>query len=252
MENYNKRYIHLLVVSCALLLVVFAGCKKDEYYEDGGITDPNFKGDLLSYLQSNAKFDTIAQIIKLADMEDVFKKEQITFFCPTDEVVRRTIGTYEKGGLNTLLFNEGKDTIRVLSDVDGEIWKKYLMRYIVKGNKKLKDYPQIDFNLRAIYPGGYYFTYLNETVNIGVVYNSANGVNYTGYRQLSISFLQNPNNTESMISAAIASSDIQCNNGVAHVLALTLNSNIGDVVTHAGANSFGFGPDFSNEVLLSR
>jgi hypothetical protein len=252
MENIFKQAFKMLAIFCTLILFLTAACKKDEYYQDGGLTNPLFKGNILEYLKSNPKFDTIAQIVKLANMEDVFKNEEITFFCPTDEVVRRTIGTYAKGGLNTTLFNEGKDTIQVLSDIKSEIWKKYLSRYIVKGVNKLKDYPQLDFNLKSLYPGGYYFTYNNDVVNIGVVYNSANGVIYTGYRQLSISFLQNPTNTESTISAAVASSDLQCKNGVTHVLALTLNASIGSTITNAGANSFGFGGDFTNEVLLSR
>lgn len=254
MKNMIKRFAKPVAICSALLLMMVASCKQDEYYVDGGKADPVFKGDMLQYLESNPKFDTIAQIVKLAGMEEVFKNEDITFFAPTDEVVRRTIGTLPTGGLNKQLFDRGKDTVKVLSDIESATWKKYLSRYIFKGAKKLNDYPQLDFRLKAIYPGSFYYTYTNDIANIGVVYNSVNGVQYIGYRQLSISYIPDPSSPDSFIPAAVASSDIQPKNGVVHVLAIALRDNyfIGDVLISAGSNNFGFGFEFNNEVLLNK
>ncbi|MHB1177122.1 MAG: fasciclin domain-containing protein [Daejeonella sp.] len=252
MKNIILSFIKPLALFSAFLIIMATSCSKDKYFVDGGKSDPVFKGNMLQFLNSNAKFDTIAQIVKLAEMEDVFKNEKITFFCPTDEVIRRTIGTVKTGGLNSFLFSRGKDTIKTLSDVEPAIWIKYLSRYIYKGAFKLKDYPQLDFSLKPVYPGAFYYSINNDLANIGVVYNPVNGVKYTGYRQLSISFLPDPSSPDKFIPAAVATSDIQPSNGVVHVLAIALGNNIGEVLTSTEANYFGFGGEFMNEVVLSK
>jgi hypothetical protein len=260
MKNILKNYTALLVICSVLLMITVSSCKKDDYYRDGGTAKPEFNGTVLQYLQSNPKFDTIAQIVKLAGLEDMFSKEQITFFAPTDEVIRRCIGQVNSkipqlnNGVNQKLFDGNKDTIKTLSDVKPEIWRKYMLRYVFKGKNLLKDYPQLDFDLRPLYPGGYYYGINGDLANIGVVYNSANNVRYTGYRQLSISSVPDPSQPNNYFSAAIASSDIQPTNGAVHVLAVWYGvGNIGDVRLDAvGSNIFGMSRDWENEVFLSK
>lgn len=258
MKNIIKRYLKPAAILSILLTMVISSCKKDKYYNDGGKANPVFNGNIMQYLESNDKFDTIAQIVKLAGMEDVFKNENITFFAPTDEVIRRTIGLVNtpipelRFGLNQRLFTLGRDTLKTLSDVQPQIWRKFLARYIYKGSHRLKDYPQIDFNLRELFPGSYYYTYDNDVANIGVVFNSVNSVKYVGYRQLTISYLPDRSNPANFGTAAVASSDIQPSNGVVHVLAVTIADKIGDVPTDFVANVFGFNDDFSKDVILSR
>jgi len=266
MKNFVKRYFTPIAVCSVFLTMMVSSCSKD-YFVDGGPAKGEFKGTMLQYLESNPKFDTVAQIVKLAGLENVFNTEQITFFAPTDEVIRRTIGLVNTNidflgdGLNQRLFDARKDTIRVLADVPSGTWRKFLMRYMFKGKNVLKDYPQLDFFLKPLFPGGFYTGYNNDLANIGLVYNSANNVKYTGYRQLSISYLPDPSNPLSFIPAAVASSDIQPSNGVVHALAITTfvrignimgSLAIGDVLTSRGANIFGFNDDFNREVLLSR
>ncbi|HKG04986.1 MAG TPA: hypothetical protein VKB19_00935 [Pedobacter sp.] len=254
------KYIKPVAICSALLVMMFASCKNDDYYQDGGKAEPKFNGNIMQYLESNpAKFDTIVQIIKLADLEGVLSNEEVTFFCPTDEVIRRTIGTVNrvlddpyKGQLNQYLFDLGKDTIANFSDVPSNIWRKYLMRYIFKGKNVLKDYPQLDFGLTQLYPGGFYRGYNDDLSNIGVVYNSTNGVAYTGYRQLSISFIRDSSTPELSISAAVATSDVQPSNGVVHVLAVTTGQFIGETYTDPGGSMFGFGDDFWVDVIFNR
>lgn len=252
MKKIIKLYIKPGTLFSAFLILMVTSCTKDTYYIDGGKANPVFNGNMLQYLKSDAKFDTIAQIVKLAGMESVFEKEKITFFCPTDEVIRRTIGNVRTDGLNRTLFYMGKDTIKTLSDVDPALWKKYLSRYIYKGVYTLKDYPQLDFFLKPIYPGAFYYSYNKDLANIGVVYNSVNGVKYTGYRQLTISYLPDPSNPDNFITAAVATSDIQPGNGVVHVLAISLGRNIGEIIPSTQANYFGFGDEFMRDVVLNK
>lgn len=258
MKTFIKRYFTSIALCSVLLTMIVSSCSKDDYFVDGGPAKAKYEGNMLQYLETHPKFDSVAQIVKLAGLESVFTTENITFFAPTDEVIRRTIGLVNtnipevQNGLNQRLFAAGKDTIKVLSDVPSGTWRKYLMRYMFKGTNVLKDYPQLDFNLKPLYPGGFYLGYNNDLSNIGVVYNNSNGVAYTGYRQLSISFIPDPANYSNFIAAAVASSDIQPSNGVVHALAITLRGNIGAVLTYNGANSFGFNDDFSREVLLNK
>ncbi|TCD01330.1 fasciclin domain-containing protein [Pedobacter psychroterrae] len=254
MKNIINQYIKPIIYCSVLLTMMVASCKQDDYYVDGGKADPKFKGNMMEYLESNPKFDTIAQIVKLAGMEEAFKNEELTFFAPTDEVIRRTIGIYATGTLNTLLFDLGKDTIKVLADVQPEIWRKYLNRYLFKGKMTAKDYPQLDFRLKPLYPGGFYTGYNRDLANIGVVYNPVNGVNYIGYRQLSFSYIPDPANPDNFLPAAIASSDIQPTNGVIHVIAVATGGSyfIGETMQSFAANMYGFDGEFLTDVILSK
>jgi uncharacterized surface protein with fasciclin (FAS1) repeats len=265
MRNFTKN-ISLIVCSIVLAITV-ASCSKDKYYKDGGLANPKFNGTVLQYLQSNpARFDTIVQIVKLAGMEDILSKEDITFFAPTDEVVRRTIGIVNgnipllQGRLNQALYNLNKDTIEKLDDIPPVIWRKYLMRYVMKGKYLLKDYPQLDFTLRPLFPGGYYYGYNGDLLNVGVVFNSANAVRYAGYRQLCVAIIVDPSNPSNYFfsSAPIATSDVQPTNGVVHVLAMfdpdrENNLSLGDIrLSPAMMDYFGMWPDFMDEVILNR
>ena len=68
MKNIIKLYINPFALFSAFLIIMVTSCTKDKYFIDGGKANPVFNGNMLQYLQSNAKFDTIAQIIKLAEM----------------------------------------------------------------------------------------------------------------------------------------------------------------------------------------
>ncbi|AYL95075.1 hypothetical protein HYN43_007090 [Mucilaginibacter celer] len=210
-----------IIIAFAGLLLVLTGCKRDEYYKDGGKAKADYPGDMLQYLQDKAvPFDTIAQIVKLAGMEETFRKTDFTFFAPDDDVIKRTIGNNKtRGSLNKFLFDAGRDTVKNLSDIDSAIWKKYLQRYMFKGINRLKDYPQIDINLQNQYPGALYYAYSGDVLNIGVIYDDANNIKYIGPRTLVISYIYDINNAQNAVFRnKISSSDIKPKNGVVHTL----------------------------------
>lgn len=217
-------------VGCFFMLLVLCctACKRDDYYIDGGLANPHFDGTILQYLDSKPiEFDTIAQIVRLAGLEDVFNNEEFTFFCPRDLDIKELIGNYRSGGANQELYLLNRDTIQTLSDVDPLIWRKYLLRYMFRGKNLLADYPQVDFTVLNIFPGQNYYAYDNTVCKIGVVFNDAvsddgqSSLKYMGYRQLYICFIPNLSYPDSWIENRVASSDIQPSNGVVHALDYT-------------------------------
>lgn len=215
------------VLGVALLL--FVSCKRDDYYIDGGLANPVFDGTIMEYLDSKPRdFDTIAQIVRLAGLEETFNNDEFTFFAPHDENIKQLIGRVGEFGANSQLYSLGRDTIQVLADVDSAIWRKYVERYMFRGRNKLMDYPQVDFDLLTTYGGQNYYSINNSVSNIGVVYHDAvtnageaNEVRlrYMGYRQLYISFIPDVSQPmQGWVEVPVASSDIQPANGVVHAL----------------------------------
>ncbi|MFC3196070.1 fasciclin domain-containing protein [Parapedobacter deserti] len=221
----------------------FSSCQRDDYYTDGGLANPYFNGTMLEYLESRPiEFDTIAQIIRLAGLEEEFNTHELTFFAPRDETIRDLIGLVNytgndphlMGGVNQRLYNLGLDTLQTLADVDSAIWRKYLERHMFRGRKLLKDYPQIDFDILSTFGGENYYAYNNTVSNIGVVFHDAvtdagkpteTRLKYQGYRQLHLSYIPNLSQPDVWVDPAhVASSDIQPNNGVVHVLDFTRSS----------------------------
>jgi hypothetical protein len=231
------------------LLLFFTSCKQDEYYVDGGTSKAEFNGDMLQYLESKpVLFDSVAQIIKLAGLEQTFKNESFTFFAPSDEFIKVAIGTYinqkgdtvYNGGVNSQLRAINREPIKKLSDVDPLIWKKFIQRYMFKGTKRMIDYPQIDFDQRLIFPGQKYVARDGSVFNIGVTYADANGIKYIGYRQLNISFIPDLTDPEdNWVTYAISSADIKPNNGIVHAL-------------QGVRREFGYNNDFIRDVIDSR
>lgn len=207
----------ILYVMTALLLVCCA-CSKDKYYQDSGQHDPAFKGSSMDYLDAVPfYFDTVASVVRLAGMEEVFNSDTLTFFAPTDRSVLRLVQF-----LNGELYRQGYDTLKTLADVPQSIWQKYLQMYMFHGNNELKDYPQIDYNLLNTYPGQGYLSWFGTPMNIGVVFNDDNGVKYVGYRQLTLAWIPDPARPkENWTIEYIASCNITTYNGVVH----TINNN---------------------------
>ena len=225
MEAINTKTINMnvskkIITICGLFLLAFTACKRDKYYKDGGLAQAKFPGTIVEYLDAHpVPFDTIAQIVRLAGLEEMFSKDTITFFAPDDEVIKNTIGTIYTNGLNGYLYYNGKDTVKELSDIDPAIWRKYLLLYAFRGANRLKDYPQIDFGQVNIYPGALYYNLAGSVMNIGVQFGDANGIKYLGYRQLVLSYIPDISRPDdNWLRVNISSSDIQPTNGVVHTL----------------------------------
>ncbi len=196
------------------LIIGMSSCQKD-YYKDYGVHDPHYDGTVLDYLKSRPElFDTLVQVIHLAGMDDVFESNEITFFAPGDTSIKRSLNL-----LNRILYREGKDTISNLSQINPDVWRAELSLYLFEGKHLLNDYPQLDLSEKVAFGGQYYTSYGGRSMNIGVVYHNAGGVEYAGYRELMISYipsLASPLNA--WFTTQVASVNIQPTNGVIHAL----------------------------------
>ena len=233
-----------LGILTALIATCLFSCKK-EYFYDTGVHVAKYDGSIIQYLQSNkVMFDTTLQVIDLAGMTEVLDKENLTFFAPTSSSIVKSVRY-----LNRFLSLNGQDTVKNYNQIKRVVWRKLLSQYIFKGTNTLKDYPQLDTLAYTAYPGQAYASYDGELMNVGVIYNDAGGVKYTGYRQLYLSYIQDrsqPN--QSLINVPVATSDIQPTNGVIHVL--RQSQLIGSSMVNK--HDFGFSkPLFVREVLAA-
>ncbi|MBC9932283.1 fasciclin domain-containing protein [Chitinophaga qingshengii] len=230
-------YIHKIMLPVLMLTVMaICSCKKN-YYTDTGLHDPNYKGTVLQYLQSNPfYFDTLVQVIKLAGMEETFSKDEITFFAPADPCFFQAIRS-----LNDYLKVNGRDTVQQLSDIKPAVWKNMLQLYLFKGKKRLRDYTQVDTLALDTYNGQGFLCYNERPQNIGVIFNDAvsgtSVIKYAGYRQLMLSYIPDFSQPRlRWLNVPVASSDIAPYNGIVHVLMFS-------------RHSFGFDP--SRFILLA-
>lgn len=205
------------LLALAALVAVTISCQKKDYFEDTGKHEPNFGGTVLQYLKSKpGMFDSVVRVIDLAGMNDVFEKEEITFFAPADSSFRATLLS-----LNRQLAQLGQKEVRSLSQVKPEVWREQLSRYLFKGKRSMNDFPQLDPANVSAYPGRIYSAYDGDIMNIGVVYNDAGGVKYAGYRQLLLSYIPSqstPLDYQSWYAVFVASVNIAPTNGYVHAL----------------------------------
>lgn len=221
MYTYKTIIKALTFIGC--LALILAGCKKFEHYQDTGVTNAKFDGTIMQYLDSKPfQFDTLSQVIRLAGMEAVFSKENITFFAPQDPSIGRAINY-----LNNYLNLTGRDSVKTLADIKPKAWREILSMYVFNGTNRLKDYHQVDTLALDTYSGQGHLALNNKAMNIGVVFNDAvNGpvdnrttIKYGGYRQLMISYIPDLAYPKSFwINAKVSSSDINPTNGIVHAL----------------------------------
>jgi uncharacterized surface protein with fasciclin (FAS1) repeats len=217
--------IFLLTMITATLFV--ASCNKNGYYKDSGVITGKFNGTVMDYLKSKPEyFDSIVKIIKIAGLENTLQSSDVTFFAPADSSVRLLFR-----GLNVGLALVGKPPITAIEDIEPKLWKKYMSRYVFNFKKGLSDFPQVDFRNLTTYGGQIYPAVDGTYMNIGVVYSDVvlgssddktqTTIPYAGYRYLTVSYLSSQYNVrdyKTWITADVASSNIQTNNGYVHVL----------------------------------
>ncbi len=211
--NKNIIKISLLLMLVSTLAI---SCKKD-YYQDTGVKTGEFDGTVLDYLKSKPQyFDSLVKIIDYAGLTSVFQNEEITFFAPADSSIR---ATYRE--CNIVLNLLGRTPITRYQQIKPAVWREALSRYIFKGAQSLTDFPQIDFENIAAFPGQIYNSYDDLIMNVGAIHGTGGNVPYAGYRQLVLSYIPTPSSArdyQTWTRAYVASVNVHPTNGYVHVL----------------------------------
>ena len=205
----------LLPLAGILLLIglFIPACKKD-YYVDGGLADPHYNGTIYDYLVKNPYlFDTVAYVVEKAGLKDMLQNDSVTFFAPTDQSIGDALAD-----LNEYRYNNVEDSVH-LPDIPGEVWRKFLLRYILKGKHTANQFARIDPANVYAYPGINYVMAGGYILNIGLVYKDYNGVGAVGARLLLLTDITfDPVTFKNNPYVYVSSSDIQPTNGVIHAL----------------------------------
>jgi hypothetical protein len=189
----------------------FSACQKD-YYEDSGLQIGVYPVSSLQFLaQDPFLFDTVTEVIHLAGMDQVLEDSTITFFAPTDHSIARSMNE-----LNSDRYDKFEDSLRI-EDIPGEVWRKFLSRYIFRGKYMLKDIPRRDAAQLNVYPGMNMESWDDYIMNLGVTFSNYSGTKDVGPRQIIITDIGDLADPVD-VGNSVATSDLQTKNGIIHVL----------------------------------
>ncbi|RQO70697.1 hypothetical protein DBR43_22125 [Pedobacter sp. KBW06] len=206
-----KRKNQWLLLFGVLLSVAVISCKKD-YFNGGSLQNGVFKMSAYEFMKTKPfYFDTLITVIDKSGLKEVFEKEDITFFAPTDHAIKLSMDL-----LNSTRYSASKDSI-FIKDIPPSIWRKYLSQYLIKDKYLLKDIARYDPVQANVYPGQYMASYDGYIMNLGVQFSDYKGTRDVGPRTVvirNIGDIGNPLN----FGATIATSDLQTNNSIIHVI----------------------------------
>lgn len=201
-----------LLAGVLLVLAVYCGACKKDYYQDSGLQIGKYEGSSLAYLQSKPYFfDTLVTVIKLAGLERVLQDSAVTFFAPTDYSVKKAMNI-----VHAQRYSQFKDSLK-LEQVPPEVWRRFLSRYIFRDKYMLKDIPRLAFEQKELYPGMNLESWQGYIMCLGVNFSDYNGTRDVGPRTLVLGDMGDLGNPR-FLFGTVASSDMRTNNGVVHVM----------------------------------
>lgn len=195
-----------IVCYCVLsgMILGNSACKKDNTYRNGQIAT-KVNSNIYDYLSGQKEnFDTLLYLIDKAGLGDTLKKSAVTFIAPVDQsiaVAMQNLNIYRK---SQHLENATLDSVAPF------VWRTLLLRYMIAGNKtsasfSLKD--GIDIN-----------TLNRRRLHMDGVQSNTEGVVQSGAYLLKYSDLNGSRFVKDWIFSYVNTADIQCTNGVLHVL----------------------------------
>src|SRR5690606_36814851 len=110
-NQFNSLKVILLALICQVCVI---SCQDKTYLADRGTADLYYNGTIMHFLESRPDlFKDLVEVIHYAEMEDVFDRDEITFFAPTDWSIQRSMEE-----LNNYWYNmEGKDSVPQITQV---------------------------------------------------------------------------------------------------------------------------------------
>jgi len=75
------------VLYILFLLLLTASCSKDDYRNDGGVSDPHVNKTTYDFLKEHGSFDSLVRIIDHAGIKDIINSK-VTLFVTSDYGIR--------------------------------------------------------------------------------------------------------------------------------------------------------------------
>ena len=186
-----------------LLFFVLIACGTKYDYEDTGVSNPYFKGDMLEYLMSDSyNWDSVVLMINRAGLDSIFRTENITFMGLTNHTIRQWLIQGGKG------YEAG---YRQIADIPVEMCRAIVLSHVFDGKYLRNDIARVELNEKGEYVGGgnKFVTRYGNTIWLWTKQSSYMGV--AGLGPVYLCMTNQATNT-------IASADIQPYNGVVHSL----------------------------------
>ena len=142
-----KKIINYILIGL-LAITAFVSCS--DYYDDGGLTSTEpMKINTLEFLKSKPElFDTTLIILEKTGLDKVIASENVTFFAPQKKSILNALASINKFVVknqhNKDSLGYTRDTV-MIDDVPVEAWKKYMSRYIFKGQHFRDDFKKGKF-----------------------------------------------------------------------------------------------------------
>lgn len=121
-----RNYISICIV---FVMMAFAACKKNDYKNDGGTSNPNVNMSTYDYLKSNPKFDSLVKVIDRAGLKDLVNGN-VTLFATTNY----GIATYVAAKKNQRAIQTGNENFNFgIKDIPVKELSDSLKTYIFAG-----------------------------------------------------------------------------------------------------------------------
>lgn len=121
-----RNYITICVL---LVMTAFAACKKDDYKNDGGVSNAYVDMTTYDYLKSNPKFDSLVKVIDKAGLKDAVNGD-ITLFATTNYGVV----DYVAAKKNQIAIQTGKENFNFgIKDIPSKELSDSLKTYMFAG-----------------------------------------------------------------------------------------------------------------------
>ena len=125
-----RKYITLIFGGLGLIFfgLIFSGCDKTGYLNDGGVHNPKVEMTTYDYLKTKSVFDTLVILIDKAGLKETINGD-VTFFAPTDF----SIANYVKAKKGDMLGIDPFSTPFKLEDIPVQTLRDTLKMYIISG-----------------------------------------------------------------------------------------------------------------------
>lgn len=200
----KQKYICYCTLAVACFLISVTACRKDNRYTTYQPAN-TYKGAISQYIASHAgNFDSMLLVLNKSGLTTVLANDTVTFFAPTDQNLLAAMNGYniyrQANGLSPVTLN----------DIDSASWRVILGPYIIPGRWEMKDFMEQD--------GQILNNIVLRSMHGKVIQQASSGVKNMGSGTLKFSYMNGSRFERDWLSAYVATSNINVDNGVVHVL----------------------------------